>query len=162
MRTKVIRVRVDSETENQIKNRAGSEGKSMAGIIRSFIEKSLDSGRTSVPAIEPEAIRKALETAGLDEVKTGIRDLARVVLDLREEGQSSGASPGYPWTKEQVRHLVYTLARLDKFFTVYNAAWGKNDANVGTRARVANEAGDRAVQEYGLGDVDRVRIECPK
>ena len=63
MRTKVIRIRIDSETENRIKNRAGSEGKSMAGTIRSFIEKSLDSGSESGSGIDQETIRKEVDSA---------------------------------------------------------------------------------------------------
>ena len=157
MASRKLQVRMTNSDLETLKKRAVVAGKNMSDFARDLIHAGLDSGRTSIPAIDPEAVRKALETAGLDEVTTGIRELERAVLDLREEGQGPGPPSGYPWTKEQVRHLVYTLARLDKFFTVYNADWGKNDANVGTRARVANEAGDRAVQKYGLGEDDHGR-----
>ena len=149
MKTKILRIRVDSGTENLLKSRAGSEGKSLSETVRTLILKSLESNRTSVPAIDPESVRKAVES--------GIRDLGRTLSDMRGREQDPGQPSGYPWTEDQVRHLVYTLARLDKFFTVYNAAWGQNDANVGTRARVASEAGDRAVQKFGLKEDDHAR-----
>ena len=152
MKTKILRFRVDSGTENLLKSRAGAERKSLSETIRTLILKSLESNPPSVPAIDPESVKKAVEAAiqasDLGTLRAGIRDLGQVLSETRAAGD--GATAGYPWTRDQVRHLVYTTARLDRFFTAYNADWGRNDANVGTRARVASEAGERAVEKFGL------------
>lgn len=150
MAKKQIRIWLETDTLSRIRSGSIATGKSLSDFADTTLRRGLVA--EGFPASGPDPEFKALLETRLDEVTTGFRDLKRAVLDLRGEGQDSGSLSGYPWTKEQVRHLVYTLARLDKFFTVYNADWGKNDANVGTRARVANEAGDRAVQKYGLGE----------
>jgi hypothetical protein len=156
MAKKQIRIWVETDTLSRIRSGSIATGKSLSDFADTTLRRGLVAEGS--PASGPDPEFKALLQARLDEVTTGFRELERAVLDLRgEDGQGSGPPSGYPWTKEQVRHLVYTLARLDKFFTVYNADWGKNDANVGTRARVANEAGDRAVQKYGLGEDDHGR-----
>lgn len=70
MRTKVMRIRINSETENQIKGRAGSEGKSMAETIRSMIEKSLNSSSESGlenrsgsgTGLDPDSHKNLIET----------------------------------------------------------------------------------------------------
>ena len=120
MRTKVIRIRIDSETENRIKNRAGSEGKSMAGTIRSFIEKSLDSGSESGSGIDQETIRKEVDSA----LKSGLEPAMKTLTLLRAEisglsrgpapdpvGNGSGSAPEI--RPEVVRFLAEKTARID-------------------------------------------------
>ena len=150
MAKKPIKIWVETDTLVQLKKAAILAGRSLSNHADSVLRRGLEGEDLAEGTMGP-GIGELLKS-GFEDVKSGFRELERAVLDLREEGQGPGALSGYPWTKEQVRHLVYTLSRLDKFFTVYNADWGKNDANVGTRARVANEAGDRAVQKYGLGE----------
>lgn len=169
MAKKQIRIWVDVDTLSRIKAGAVQGGRSLSDFADATLRRGLawegegerPSHGHSTDGPDPETLRKAVETAirlaGLDELKTGIGDLGRLLLEVREKVLGPGASSGYPWTKEQVRHLVYAAARLDKFFTVFNADWGRNDANVGTRARVANEAGDRAVQKFGLKEDDHAR-----
>ena len=159
MASRKLQVRMTDLDLEALKKRAVFAGKNISDFARDLIHAGLDSGSGPKQTIDPESVRKAVEvaihSAGLDEVKAEIRSLERILSDTRAAG--AGATAGYPWTEDQVRHLVYTLARLDKFFTVYNAAWGQNDANVGTRARVASEAGDRAVQKFGLKEDDHAR-----
>lgn len=161
MKTKILRIRVDSGTENLLKSRAGSEGKSLSETVRTLIRHSLESNRTSVPVLDPESVKKVVESAirasDLGTLKTEIRALERTLFEGQGKEPVSDRPSGYPLTEDQVRHLIYTSAKLDRFFTVFNAAWGRNDADVGTRARVASEAGDRAVQKFGLKEDDHAR-----
>ena len=153
MAKKRISIRVDDDTLSRIKIGAVQGGRSLSDFAFATLRRGLDAEGSGKADTGP-GIGEIL-ASGLDDVKAGIRGLGRALSETRTTG--AGATAGYPWTFEQVRFLIYTLARLDKFFTVYNAAWGQNDANVGTRARVASEAGDRAVQKFGLKEDDHAR-----
>ena len=174
MPKKQIHIWVESDTLGRLKSGSVSAGKSLSDFADTTLRRGLDpEGPTRLPLSEgaapvtassgfdPEPVRKAVEAAiqasDLGTLKSEIRALERTLFEGQGMKPADVPTVGYPWTKDQVRHLVYTLARLDKFFTVYNADWGRNDANVGTRARVATEAGDRAVQKFGLKEDEHAR-----
>ena len=81
MRTKVIRIRINAETENRVKSRAGAEGKSMAETVRSMIEKSLDSSSESGPTIDPETVKKEVDSA----IRFGLEPALKAITLLRAE-----------------------------------------------------------------------------
>lgn len=120
MRTKVIRIRIDSETENRIKSRAGAEAKSMAETVRSMIEKSLDSCSESGPTIDPETIKKEVDSA----IRFGLEPALKAITLLRAEisGLSKSSAPDHGGTgpvsapeirPEVVRFLGEKVARID-------------------------------------------------
>ncbi len=154
MRRKNVTVRLPEEVFGRVKKEAISGGRSVSETVGILVLKSLESGRASVPAIDPESVKKAVESVlrktGLDEVNAGIRDLGQALSDTRTTG--AGASTGYPWTKDQVRHLVYTAARMDRLLEDFNTLWSKSVPETSTRARVANEEGERTARNLGLGE----------
>ena len=155
MAKKQIRIWVDIDTLGRLKKGAVNAGTSLSDFANTIFLRGFEAECFSES--NPGSEIKALLASGLREVTSEIRSLERALPDMRGREQDPGQPSGYPWTKDQVRHLVYIAARLDKFFTVYNADWGRNDANVGTRARVANEAGDRAIQKFGLKEDEHAR-----
>ncbi|AKS22739.1 MAG: Hypothetical protein C75L2_00030089 [Leptospirillum sp. Group II 'C75'] len=114
MKTKVVRIRIDSETETRLKNVAASEGKSVSETIRSLIMQSLESSFKHVApgsGIDPEMILSRIETAiksspgsgsGIDpeqvkkEIGSVLGNALKPILEtltiLRAEGV--GGSPG--------------------------------------------------------------------
>ena len=175
MKKKFVGVRLSDDLLVRVKKMAGEQGRSVSETVGTLILQSLDSGPESRQAIDPESVKKAVESAlripALDEMRAGIRDLGdlraeikvleRTIFDAQRMKPSgrpeTGAAGGYPWTEGQVRFLIYTLARLNRFFEEYNAAWGQHDPQVGTRAETANGSGLRAVKKYLPGGDDHVR-----
>ena len=120
MRTKVIRIRIDSETENRIKSRAGAEAKSMAETVRSMIEKSLNSSSESGPTIDPETVKKEVDSA----IRLGLEPALKAITLLRADisglskspspdpvGNGTGSAPEI--RPEVVRFLAEKAARID-------------------------------------------------
>ena len=160
-----VPVRMPDDIFVRVKKMAGEQGRSVSETVGMLVMKSLDSGSESGPEIDQEIIRKMVESAvqvsGLGNLRAEIKALEQTIFDAQRMKPSglpeTGAAGGYPWTKEQVRFLIYTLARLNRFFEEYNAAWGRHDPQVTTRAETANGSGDRAVKKYGLKEDDHAR-----
>ena len=153
MKTITLRIRVDSGTVNLLKSRAGSEGKSLSETVRTLILQSLESGRASVPVLDPESVKKAVEAAiqasDLGPLKAEIRALERTLFDARKTDPGSGETSGFAWTKSQAGFLIYTVACISKFFEEYNAAWNANDQQkLMRRTDLVDESGLREVQKY--------------
>lgn len=121
MRTKVIRIRINAETENRVKSQAGSEGKSMAETVRSMIEKSLDSCSESGPTIDPETIKKEVDSS----IRFGLEPALKAITLLRAEisGLSKSPAPDHGGTgpvsvpeirPEVVRFLAEKVARIEE------------------------------------------------
>ena len=160
-----VPVRMPDDIFVRVKKMAGEQGRSVSETVGNLVMKSLDSGSESGPEIDQEIIRKMVESAvqasGLGDLRAEIKALERTIFDAQRMKPSglpeTGAGGGYPWTEEQVRFLIYTLARLNRFFEEYNAAWGQHDPQVGTRAETANGSGLRAVKKYLPGGDDHAR-----
>ena len=153
MAKKRISIRVDDDTLSRIKIGAVQGGRSLSDFAAATLRRGLDAEGSGKADGGPELGERL--ASGFDDVKAGIRDLGRALSETRTTGD--GGAAGFRWTREQVRFLIYTLARLNRFFEEYNAAWGQHDPQVTTRAETANGSGDRAVKKYLPGGDDNVR-----
>ena len=156
-----VPVRMPDDLFVRVKKMAGEQGRSVSETVGMLVMKSLDSGSESGPEIDQEIIRKMVESAvqasGLGDLRAEIRALERTLFEGQGKEPVFERPSGFSWTKEQATFLIYTLARLNRFFEEYNAAWGQHDPQVGTRAETANGSGLRAVKKYLPGGDDHAR-----
>ena len=156
-----VPVRMPDDILVRVKKMAGDQGRSVSETVGMLVMKSLDSGSESGPEIDQEIIRKMVESAvqasGLGDLRAEIRALERTLFEGQGKEPVFERPSGFSWTKEQATFLIYTLARLNRFFEEYNAAWGQHDPQVTTRAETANGSGKRAVKKYLPEGDDNVR-----
>ena len=168
MPRKPITIWVETDTLVRLKKAAVLAGRSLSNHADSALRRGLDQegvpgslpdGKTG-PGFDPEPVRKAVEAAfresDLGPLKAEVQALERTLYDAQGMKPAPVPEAGFSWTKDQAGFLIYTLARIDRFFEEYNAAWGRNDSpNVALRARVANETGQREVQKYLPGGEEK-------
>ncbi|MHB1286523.1 MAG: hypothetical protein ACYCYP_08195 [Leptospirales bacterium] len=120
MKRKYVPVRWSEEVLERVKKEAGSRGLSISETVGILVRKSLDSSSVSVPTIDPETVRKEVNSG----LKFGLEPVLKTLTLLRAEisGFSKGTAPDSiksapgpaPEIRpEIVRFLAEKVARLD-------------------------------------------------
>lgn len=120
MKRKYVPVRLPEEVLERVKKEAGSRGLSVSETVGGLVTKSLDSGSESGSGIDPETIRKEVDSA----LKSGLEPALKTLALLRAEisglskgqapdpvGNGSETAPGI--RPEVVRFLAEKVARID-------------------------------------------------
>ena len=91
MKRKYVPVRLSEGVFERIKNESGKRGLSVSETVGMLIVKSLDSSSVSVPTIDPETVRKEVDSG----LKFGLEPVLKTLTLLREEisGLSKGTAP---------------------------------------------------------------------
>ena len=141
MKTKVIRIRIDSETETRLKNVAASEGKSVSETIRSLIMQSLESSSKHVATgsgIDPKMIRYQVETA--------IKNM---------HGSSPGIDP------KIIRYQVETLAKIDSILAAMTLDRPGGEGKIRDWTKDANAKATKTLQELQVEEIGSAPV-APK
>ena len=120
MKRKYVPVRWSDEVLERVKKEAGSRGLSISETVGILVRKSLDSSSESGPAIDPELVKKEVDSA----IRFGLEPALKAITLLRSEisGLSKGPAPdpvgnapgSAPEIRpEVVRFLAEKVARID-------------------------------------------------
>ena len=168
MKRKYVPVRLQEEILFRVKNEAGNRGLSVSETVGILIAKSLDSGSESGSGIDPETIRKEVDSA----LKSGLEPALKTLTLLRAEisglskssapdpiGNGSGAAPEI--RPEVVRFMAEKVARTDALLEgVASKITGKNVEVL--RDEITAELGKRPAAGLSGNGPEMVRFLAEK
>ena len=142
MKKKFVGVRMPDDILIRVKKMAGDQGRSVSETVGLLVRKSLESGPVSGPGMDPETIRKEVESVlgpGLGEIRMDLRIMRAELAGLHPNALRGIVPEKEDVSPEVVRFLTEKAARIDALLVgVSSKISGSNVGDHADRMKQAN------------------------
>jgi len=172
MKTKIVRIRIQDSDFELIKKRGLTCEKNISETIRDLIHSGLEnrteSNHISVPTIDPETVKKKVESAIIFGLEPALKAITLLRAEISELSKNPAPDPyrNVPGPApeirpEIVRFLAEKAARTDALLVeVASKITGKNVEVL--RAEITEELGKSSAPDQGINGPEMIRFLAEK